>query len=65
MKNNLGHVLASITILSNGILYGELNKLPTSEPSERILTETVIPPHVEAMGTIQILTSLIKQEREY
>ena len=62
-KKYLGHVLALIPILSNGILCGELKKILTSEPSERIRMATVIPPHVEAVGMIQNLTRPIKQER--
>ena len=64
VKKYLGHVLASIPILSNGILCDELKKFLTSEPSERIRIATGIPQHVEAIGMIQNLTSLIKQERE-
>ena len=64
MKTDPGHVLASIPILCNNNLCGELKKLLTSEPSERIRMATGIPPHVEAMGLIQNLTTLIKQERE-
>ena len=64
VKKYSGHVLASITILPNGILCGKLKKFLTSEPSERIRMATWTPPHVEAVGMIQNLTSLIKQERE-
>ena len=64
VKKYSGHVLASITILPNGILCGKLKKFLTSEPSERIRMATVIPPHVEAVGMIQNLTRPIKQERE-
>ena len=58
------HPFASIPILCNHSLLLELKKVITSEPSDRIRMATGIPPHVEAMGSIQDLTSLIKQERE-
>ena len=58
------HPFTSIPILCNHSLLLELKKVITSEPSDRIRMATGIPPHVEAMGSIQDLTSLIKQERE-
>ena len=40
VKKDSGHVLASIPILSNGILCDELKKFLTSEPAERIRMAT-------------------------
>ena len=49
-KKYSGYVLASIPILTNEILCGELKKFLTSEPSESIRTEIGIPPRVEGDG---------------
>ena len=46
LKKYLGHVLALIPILYNGILCGKLKKFLTSEPSEDIGMVTGIPTHV-------------------
>ena len=54
------HPFASIPILCNNSLLGELKKPITSEPSERIRMVTEIPPHVDK---IESLTALIRQER--
>ena len=58
------HCFASIPIFTNFSLLCELKKLLTSEPSDRIMMATGIPPHVEAMSKIEDLTNLIRQERD-
>ena len=64
VEKDPSYPFVTITILCNHSLLLELKKVITSEPSDRIRMATGIPPHVEAMGSIQDLTSLIKQDRE-
>ena len=61
---NPSHCFATMPLFTRPQLQLELSKLITMEVSDRIRMPTGIPPHVEAMGKLDELTKLIRQERE-
>ena len=64
VQKDPSHPFASIPILCDHSLLLELKKIITMDCSDRIRMATGIPPHVEAMGAIKNLSTLIMQERK-
>ena len=61
---NPSHCFATMPLFTRPHLQLELSKLIMTEISDRIRMPTGIPPYVEAMGKLDELTKLIRQERE-
>ena len=64
VQKDPSHPFASIPILCDHSLLLELKKIITMDCSDRIRMATGIQPHVEAMGAIKNLSTLIMQERK-